>query len=123
MEHDQPLGPERSQQFISGRIFEMEAVPAIDSLPEVLGLVETQELIDLRRQVVEALRAGSVVTEIVARYHLLAEEVVNQQEGPAFARAQIGLIVQMGLTHRAGGNEEAYRAETHPHGASSVVVA
>ncbi len=86
----------------------MEARPAIDALPETLGFVETEELGQLRGQLVEAMSAGADVKELATRYHLLAEEVVNQREGDDFAKAQIGLIVQMGLIRRDGGRSENY---------------
>jgi hypothetical protein len=86
----------------------MEAKPAIDVLPGALGFVEAEELAQLRGQLVEAMAADSDVKELATRYHLLAEAVVNQREGDNFAKAQIGLIVQMGLMRRDGGRNDDY---------------
>lgn len=108
MEHEaQP------QQFEPGlepdRSVELEIPVTIEALPEALGFIETEELGQLRRELVEAMAAGAEnVTDLATRYHLLAEEVVNQREGGDFAKAQIGLIVQMGVIRRDGGRNDAY---------------
>ncbi len=80
----------------------------IDTLLEVLGFVETEELSRLREELIEAMRAGSDIKELITRYHLLAEEIIGQQEGDDFAKAQIGLIVQMGLIRRDGGQSDDF---------------
>lgn len=85
---------------------------AIEKLPEVLGFTETQELSQLRGQLVEAIAADSEeVRELATQYHLLAEEIVNQRQGEEFTKAQIGLIVAMGLIQREGGRIDDYVKE------------
>ena len=85
----------------------VEEQASIDRLPEMLGYVETVELGRLRGTIVEGLKGGVEVTEQLTRYHILAEEVVDQCDGRDRASAQIGLIVQMGLIRRDGGLAEA----------------
>ncbi len=87
--------------------------PAIDALPEALGFAETEELGRLREQLIKAMLAGADVKELAARYHLLAEELVNQREGEDFAKAQIGLIIQMGLMRRDGGRSDDFAEDLH----------
>ncbi len=88
----------------------MEPKPEIDRLPEALGYAETKELAELRRQVVDAMLSGAGVTELLTRYQLLGEQVVleSQRSGGDSARTQIGLMVQMALVRRDGGNFEGY---------------
>jgi len=87
----------------------LEAPRGIEELPEALGFTETPDLRQLRDQVVEATTAGSEeFRELATRYHLLAIEVVNQYKGIDFAKAQIGLVVRMGLIWRDGGKAKYY---------------
>ncbi len=103
-----PIMPPEAEQE-SG--LELER-PQVDTLPETLGFVETEELGQLRGELVEAIAADSEeVKELATRYHLLGEEVVNQQEDEDYAKAQIGLIVQMGLIRRDGGKVDQYKED------------
>ncbi len=96
-------------QLEAKRGLDVEPKEPVEALPETLGFVETPELVELRGQLVEAIASGRGETkELATRYHLLAEEVVNQREGADYAKAQIGLIVQMGLIRRDGGRVDHY---------------
>src|SRR5204862_43876 len=82
---------------------------SIDRLPEMMGYMETEELRQLRRTIVEALSRGEGAMELLTRYHLLAEAIADQRDGMDRVRAQIGLTVQMGLIRRDGGRtDESY---------------
>lgn len=101
--------PEPVSQPEADRSLEVEAQKSIDALPETLGFVETPELSQLRGQLAEVIAFGSEeVRELAIRYHSLAEEVVNQREGEDYRKAQIGLIVHMGLIRRDGGRTDHY---------------
>ena len=79
----------------------------IGDLPEVLGYQETEEIAQLRGQLVEAMLHGADTKDLANQYQLLAEVVVNQRRGNDFIRAQIGLTVQMALIRHDGGRIEA----------------
>lgn len=82
---------------------------AIERLPQTLGFTETQELSQLRGQLVEAIAVDSEkIRELATQYHLLAEQVINQHQGENFVKAQIGLIVAMGLIQREGDRIDDY---------------
>jgi hypothetical protein len=76
----------------------------IENLPVTLGFVETPELRQLRDEVVQAITAGDEKrAELLARYESLAQDVVNQHSDTEhYIKAQIGLIIQIGLIRRAG---------------------
>lgn len=92
---------------------EGEPLILVDQLPEHLGFVETDELSDLNASIMEAMRQSNwtAIKDLKNQYQGLAEEVVGQHEGDAFARAQIGLIVAVGLMWRAAGKLDSYGAE------------
>jgi len=79
----------------------------IERLPEALGFVETPELSQLRNEVVRAMTADDEKqTELLARYELLGHAVVDRySDRESYAKAQIGLIIQIGLIRRAGGTD------------------
>lgn len=108
MTHEKPHNttPTDSTELDGAR--ETATTTTIDTLPYSLGLVETNELKQLRGQFVETLLADGDVKDIATRYHLLAQGIVNQYEGADFARAQIALIVQMGLIARDGKRIDVY---------------
>jgi len=82
----------------------------IDALPERLGFTETDELGQVRSQLIKAMTSDNEeeTKELATRYHLLGEEVVNQLQGADFARGQLGLSVAMGLIKRDGDRLDAY---------------
>lgn len=86
---------------------------AIDTLPEALGYVETEELGLLRRHLIEAMASDTGVRDLATQYHLLAEEVVNQHRGGEFAKAQVGLILRMGLIRRDSGRTDDFIEDLH----------
>lgn len=81
----------------------------IDDLPGVLGFTETPELSEVRGQLVEAL-ASEVerVGVLAAHYHLVAEGIVEQHQGAEYIKAQIALIIQIGLIKRDAGKIDGY---------------
>jgi len=97
-----PVNPEVGQEK-SG---EAEGSP-IDSLPESLGFTETEELRQIRGELVEAMAGGADTVELTTNYQSLGEEEVGKHEGIDFSKAQIGLIVQMALIRRDGGRWDA----------------
>jgi hypothetical protein len=86
---------------------------AIEKLPAELGFVESPELQELRPTVIEALKSGNhtAIKESLSGYQAVAEKLVEQQEGHAYDRAQIGLIVATGLLWREAGKDNSYGAE------------
>jgi hypothetical protein len=109
MESEHSPGGEPSQEQHLERSVEMEPGRAIDSLPEVLGYVETEELATLRQQVIDLMVAGADAKESLARYRSLAGQVVDQlSDDGDWARAVIGVHVQVALIRRDGGRPEAY---------------
>jgi len=87
----------------------IEVIP-INRLAETLGFIETDELRQIRPQLVAAMLAQDkeTVIQLATQYHTLGEEVVNQQQNEEFARAQIGLMVALALVRRDGGRRADY---------------
>jgi len=86
-----------------------EEVKPIDALPEKLGFIETTDLAELRGVLVEAIDSGSNrATRLMTVYQELGGEVVDELPNAERPRAQIGLIVQMGLIRRDGGRADQY---------------
>lgn len=83
---------------------------SVDSLPVALGYVETDELQRLRSSLhdADALHDPSASQDLLRQYHILGEEVVNQEQGASYGRAQIGLIVTMAILRRDMGRMDAY---------------
>ena len=82
-------------------------IDALRGLPEALGLIETEEMVELKDQLVAAMTSDSdTVRELATRYQLLAAAIVEQCQDTAYYRAQIGLTVQMAIIRHSAGREE-----------------
>lgn len=86
--------------------FEREAL-AIEALPAELGFQENEELRRMRPHLVEAMIAGDF-KELVTAYYTLGQQIVEQQQGEDFIKAQIGLSLTMALIRRDAGRIDAY---------------
>jgi hypothetical protein len=88
----------------------VEATPTIESLPTQLGFVETEEISQLRGEVVEVIRSGDQekITEIISQYLALAREVVSQLPNESYGFGQIGLMVAVAAIQRDGGRTDYY---------------
>lgn len=122
MEHQQQ-SPEASDST-------PEAVRAARELPEALGFIETDQLRQLRAELIAAMQAGTSTVDLATQYRLLAEELVSKQEDDDdFERAKLGLGISIGFMRRDGGREDAYRADmedailhAHNMGLDDVVI-
>ncbi len=87
-----PQSPEQETQPQEG----------FEALAERLGFAETAELSQLRSALVEASERGDeeVARLLTEQYQAQGEAVVDQQQGPAYASAQIGLIIAIATLRR-----------------------
>ncbi len=83
---------------------EQETQPkeGFEALAEKLGFTETVELSQLRSALVEATERGDeeAIRLLIEQYQAQGEAVVDQQQGPAYAAAQIGLIIATATLRR-----------------------
>lgn len=103
MEHDHPKEPHEDP--------ERDTTRALAELPEALGYTESEELVELRNELIAAMRAGADTKELATRYRLSAEEVVSALEGDAFTWANIGMLIHIGIMRREGGRHDDYRED------------
>lgn len=89
-----------------------EVIP-IDKLPEQLGFITNEELERLSPTVIDAMKSGNhtEIKQTLSQYLAAGERVVEQLEGDAYVRAQIGLIVMTGLLWRQAGKDSSYGNE------------
>src|ERR1035437_8120914 len=88
---------------------EIEAPLTLEALPTQLGFVESPPLMQLREQFLKiATEDPDSARELAIRYRLLAEEVVEEHTGAAYGKAQIGLIIAVGLNWRDAGSPNRY---------------
>ncbi|MEX0748958.1 MAG: hypothetical protein WD467_02325 [Candidatus Saccharimonadales bacterium] len=85
----------------------MEEPASIEELPHNLGFIETAELRQRKAEWLAA-RDTEYYRQAAITYHELAQDLVDQQSGEARMKAQIGLIIEMGLIRRSMGKMEAY---------------
>ncbi|MDB5165595.1 MAG: hypothetical protein JWM00_485 [Candidatus Saccharibacteria bacterium] len=85
----------------------------VDSLPKELGFLETTELLLLRDAARDAYLAGEAeqVLELRSHYQVVGEEVVNQQHGEEYTKAQIGLLIATGILSRDVGDVTRYMSD------------
>lgn len=85
----------------------------IEYLPGNLGFIENAELSGLRPMIIEAMRSGNhtAIKALLSQYQEKAEKLVEEHEGDAYDRAQIGLIVATGLLWREAGKPVSYGVE------------
>ncbi|MCB0689606.1 MAG: hypothetical protein KDC53_23865 [Saprospiraceae bacterium] len=84
----------------------------IDALPEYSGFVPSAAMEKLRPQVVTAIaNQANRFTDILTEYRMLGEQIVDQLSDIQRLKAQIGLIVHMGMLWRDGGNQKEYLIE------------
>lgn len=89
--------------------YEQHQVPKIDQLPEALGFEPTEELVQLRPVLTEAMRSKSDnLKDIAIKYQELGEQVVNAKQGEDFTLAQIGQSIDKALIRRDAGNLQDY---------------
>lgn len=106
MPEDIVPGPEPVEPTETGPELER---PNVEALPEALGFVETPEMAEVRDQWIEAMTADNEeAQELATRYHLLAQEAVNERQGNEFTTASIGLIIRMALVRRDAGRTDHY---------------
>lgn len=86
---------------------ERERRRAEEALPEALGYVETDEMVEMRRTLVEAMRADEDTSELALRYRLEAERLTDFDSENA-SRLRIGMLVSIALMRRDGGRHDAY---------------
>ncbi|MBP9813450.1 hypothetical protein H6794_02480 [Candidatus Nomurabacteria bacterium] len=79
-----------------------ESRGGFDALAEELGYIETVELRQLRSALIDAYKCGDeeAIRILTEQYQKLGETVVDQQQGPAYAEAQIGLIIATATLRR-----------------------
>src|SRR6185437_14326070 len=93
----------------------------IEELPAYLGFAETEELINLNDQMVQAVRAGDwpTILALKNRYDAAAEVIADMQPQPLDRdKIIIGATVAVGLIYKKGGRDENYGAElqnAHQH--------
>jgi hypothetical protein len=81
---------------------EQESRQALEALPSALEYVETDEMVELRQTLVEAMRAGEDTKELALRYRLMAERVAGSDE-ENISQLRIGMLVSIALMRRDGG--------------------
>lgn len=86
---------------------EQERRRAEEALPEALGYIETEDMLEMRRTLVEAMRAGSDTKDLALRYRLAAEALTDYDSEGA-SRLRIGMLVSIALMRREGGRHEVY---------------
>lgn len=93
--------------------FEAKKERVIDSLPETLGLVETDDMKRLRQLIAEAIAGGAtdVLPQVFADYKRAGEALVELQTGESYTLAQVGLIIATGLLRRDAGRFDAAVAD------------
>jgi hypothetical protein len=86
---------------------EQERRRAFEALPAALGYIETEEMVELRRTLVEAMTAQEDTRESALRYRLMAEQLTDYDSENA-SRLRIGMLVSIALIKRDGGRYDAY---------------
>lgn len=106
MKYEEP----REQLLPEHHPFGPEYECKIDDLPTRLGFSETPELKQLKEELLEAYASDNAenTRSILTRYHILGEEMVNEKQGPDYMKAQVGLIVAIGLLKRDMGRHDDY---------------
>lgn len=104
------MSSEKFQEHTPERQEIEDEVSVIDKLPGKFGFSETEALGETRLSLIEAMVSNDAkaVTELVGRYYELAQEVVNKLQGEDFSRAQIGVLLAMGLIRRDAGRTDDY---------------
>jgi hypothetical protein len=88
---------------------------AVSGLPAELGFIENNDLIVLRGQIIEAVVADDKerFRELISRYVLEGEKVVEQKQGEDFPKAQIGLIIAKAMVLKEAGKTDYYPSDLH----------
>lgn len=86
---------------------EQEIRRVIEVLPSVLEYIETDEMVEMRRALVESMKAGEETKELALRYRLLAEQLTDYDSENA-SRLRIGMLVSIALIKRDGGRYDDY---------------
>lgn len=86
---------------------EQEIRRVIEVLPSALEYIETDEMVEMRRTLVESMKAGEDTKELALRYRLLAEQLTDYDSENA-SRLRIGMLVSIALIKRDGGRYDDY---------------
>lgn len=86
---------------------EQEIRRVIEVLPSALEYIETDEMVEMRRTLVESMKAGEDTKELALRYRLLAERLTDYDSENA-SRLRIGMLVSIALIKRDGGRYDDY---------------
>ena len=91
-----------SEQLSQSPEQEMQSQEGFEALAERLGFTETAELSQLRSALVEASEREDeeAIRLLTEQYQAQGEAVVEQQQGPAYAAAQIGLFITTATLRR-----------------------
>ena len=79
-----------------------------EALEEKLGFIETDDLAQIRKALVEANERedDKVIQGLIGQYQVQGESIVNQQQGLAYVLAQIGLMIATATLRRDIGKTE-----------------
>ena len=100
---------------MENKIFEQSSeILEVSSLTELagsLGIIETEKMADLRDEIIESIKDGSEYKDAYMRYEEFAIEKINQFQGEAYAKAQIGLIIIKASMFYKGGDLSNYKEQ------------
>jgi hypothetical protein len=95
MEHISEGDPERERRRV------------LEALPAALEYIETDEMLEIRHTLVEAMKAGEDTEELALRYRLMAEKLTDYDSENS-SRMRIGMLVSIAIMRRDGGRYDAY---------------
>ncbi len=92
-----------------------EGVARMTELSHQLGFSESAQMHELRAPLIEAMAGGdhTKIKELLNRYQGAGESIVEQLEGEAYTKGQIGLIIATGLLWQAAGHDNSYAGELY----------
>lgn len=103
--------PAEDQQPIStGEIVQSSA---IEGLPQQLGFIESEELAELHRQIIEAAPQAdeAQIRGLMIQYSAEGEKVVEQKQGDDYPKAQVGFLVAKALRWKEAGRDDYYPSD------------
>lgn len=88
---------------------DLQSQDDLEALAEKLGFVETIRLSQIRDALTEAYACGAerAIPFLIEQYQMHGETVVEQQQGQAYAAAQVGLIIATARLRRDVGMVDA----------------
>ncbi len=104
------MSPEKDDSQSSPNVTGSPEDLTVDQLPEILGFVESEELLALHARVIEAMPSGdeAQIRELMLQYSAEGEKVVDQKQGDDFPRAQVGFLIAKALLWKEAGREDYY---------------